>query len=61
MESIHNYEKALESITRRITEARDISKKNKELLEKFRDDCFANNIGLARIIRYLYALRDLSI
>jgi len=61
MANIYNYEKRLKSIEINIQQSKKISQKNKKLILEFRDDCFANNIGLARIIRYLYCLRDISI
>ncbi len=61
MESIHNYEKSLEGITKRIELAEAITQQNKILITKFRNECFANNISLARIVRYMYCLRDLAI
>jgi len=60
MESIHDYPKALEGIKRRIGDSDSISQKNKTLITRFTEDCFAHSIGLACIIRYLYALRDLA-
>lgn len=58
---IHDYQKRLESINRRISEASAISITNKQCIGRFRDECFARNIGAARVVRYLYALRDLAV
>ncbi|MEK6819056.1 MAG: tyrosine-type recombinase/integrase, partial [Nanoarchaeota archaeon] len=57
---IYNYEKRLQSLERNIDLDSDISKENKILILKFKEECFAHNIGLARVVRYLYCLRDMA-
>jgi len=61
MEDIYEYEKRLESILRRTMSSKEISKENKRVIDKFVTNCFAKPMGKARIIRYLYCLRDLAI
>ena len=41
---IHNYDKLLVSTLRRMKES-NISEKNKKIIEKFGDFCFATGIG----------------
>jgi len=60
MESIYDYDKRLNGIIKRIVDSEEISDKNKKIILNFKEDCFAQNIGLARIIRYMYCLRDLA-
>lgn len=60
MESIYDYDKRLEGILKRIVESEEISDINKKIILNFKEDCFAQNIGPARIIRYMYCLRDLA-
>jgi integrase/recombinase XerD len=57
---IYDYEKRLGSIESNIQNSTEVSQVNKKLILKFRDECFANNIGIARIVRYLYCLRDMA-
>jgi hypothetical protein len=47
MVDIYLYEKRLKSIENNIKNSKEINKTNKELSLKFRDDCFANGVGLA--------------
>ncbi len=61
MISIYPYEKRLKAIERNIQNSDRINSQNKKLILEFKDECFANSIGIARIIRYLYSLRDLAV
>jgi integrase/recombinase XerD len=58
-ESIHNYEKRLESALRKVRRS-SISKRNKELIFKFRDECFSIGLSVGRVIKYIYYLIKLS-
>lgn len=58
---IYKYKQMLASIESRIASASSLSNENKRCIERFRDDCFAHNIGQARVIRYLYCLRDMAL
>lgn len=60
MVEIYDYEKRLNGIVGRIKNSEEISEKNKKIILNFKEDCFAQNIGYARIIRYMYCLRDLA-
>jgi len=57
---IYPYERILKNLEKSIEADKNVSKSNKSLIFKFRDECFANNLSLARIIRYLFCLRDMS-
>ncbi len=61
MESIYDHRKALENVIENIKRNIEISMENKTLMFEFRDDCLAQNIGLARIIKCLYILKNISI
>jgi len=56
---IHNYEKKFESALRKM-QTSNISKRNKKLIEKFYNFCFANGIGKPRVVKYLGTLRQLA-
>jgi site-specific recombinase XerD len=58
---IYDYEKRLERVLEKIAHAQNISDSDKELIFKFKDNCFSDGIGRARILRYMYSLYDLSI
>ncbi len=58
---IHNYKKRLESISRKIEFSEQISKANKELFVKFKNNCFSEGISVCRITRYLYCLHDIAV
>jgi len=57
---IHNYDKLLASTLSRMR-ASNISERNKKLIEKFNDFCFATNIGKARVIKYTQTLKQLAL
>ena len=61
MVEIYPYKKRLKSIEENIQNSDKISQENKDLIFEFRDDCFAYGIGLARVIRHFYCLRDMAI
>lgn len=49
---IHNYDRNYEVWLRKLNENKKISKKNKQIITKFRDACFLNGMTKARVIRY---------
>jgi len=59
MDIYHN-EKRLKGIEKSIESDKGISKENKSLIFKFKDECFANNLSVTRIVRYMFSLRDLA-
>ena len=61
MVDIYNYQTRLRSIEKNIQESKEISEVNKKLISQFKNECFAQNIGLARIVRYHFCLRDIAI
>jgi len=58
-ESIHNYEKRLETALRNVRRS-SISQENKEVIFKFKDECFSNGLSTGRVIKYIYYLIKLS-
>jgi len=50
---IYNREKTLKRVIERIEKELPFSKKNKEIVMKFKNELFSQNIGLAKICRYL--------
>ena len=57
---IHNYDKLLVSTLSRMR-ASNISERNKKIIEKFGDFCFASGIGKARVIKYTQTLKHLAL
>jgi site-specific recombinase XerD len=57
---LYNYERRIKRIEENITQNPEISQADKELILKFRNECFANNLSLARTVRYLFCLRDMA-
>lgn len=57
---IHNYDRLLVSTLRRMKES-NISEKNKKIIEKFGDFCFASGIGKARVVKYTQTLKQLAL
>jgi len=53
---IHNYEKKFIQTIKNL-EKSSISKRNKEIILKFKDKCIINGLGKPRIIKYLWVLR----
>ena len=60
MDEVYHYEKRIIQTEELVRKDKDVSEINKELIFKFRDDCFANNLSMARIVRYMYSLRDMA-
>jgi len=58
-ESIHDYEKRLETALRKVRGS-SISTKNKEVICKFKDECFSNGLSAGRAIKYTYYLIKLA-
>src|SRR3989344_4753566 len=61
MDMIYHSERQLESLNKRLNANPDVSAKNKNIIVRFRDECFANNISVSRVMRYMYCLRDLAL
>ena len=60
MDEIYHYEKRIIQVEELINKDKEVSKINRDLIFKFRDDCFANNLSMARIVRYMFSLRDMA-
>lgn len=56
---IHNYERKLEQETARVSTL-NISERNKKIVFKFRDYCFAQGLSQARIWRYLQLIPKIA-
>ena len=59
-ESIHNYERRFKSVLNKLNNDSSISKKNKLLILKFKEDCFANGLSTGRATKYIYHLIRLN-
>jgi site-specific recombinase XerD len=59
MEDVHAYRKRYELAIRLLRES-DISQRNKQLIEKFCNDCFAQGIKAGRVQKYAYILRRVA-
>ncbi len=59
MEDVHFYSKRYEVAIRLLRDS-CISQKNKELIEKFCNDCFAQGITAGRVQKYAYILRKVA-
>jgi integrase/recombinase XerD len=57
---IHNYKRRFERTVERINESTDISKENKETILNFKDYLLSENVGTAKIERYLFDLMKYS-
>ena len=57
---IHNYDKQLVSTLERMKSS-SISNKNKAIIEKFGNSCFATGIGKPRVIKYVQTLKTLAL
>ena len=57
---IHNYDKQLVSTLERMKSS-SISNKNKAIIEKFGNNCFATGIGKPRVIKYVQTLKTLAL
>jgi len=58
-ESIHNYEKRLETALRNVKNS-PTSEKNRQIILKFKDECFSNGLSIGRVVKYIYYLLKLS-
>ena len=58
-EDIHNYAKRYE-IALRLLKQSNISERNKELIEKFCNECFAQGVKAGRVQKYAYILRKVA-
>ncbi|MEK6873054.1 MAG: hypothetical protein AABW90_03515 [Nanoarchaeota archaeon] len=54
--NIHNYQRRFERTVERIRNSPDISNENKEITIRFKDYLLSENIGIAKIERYLFDL-----
>ena len=52
----HDFDGLMKSTLSRISKDTDISKRNKELILKFRDDCFSQGMGKPRVLFYMNRL-----
>lgn len=59
MEDVHAYRKRYEIAIRLLRES-GISQRNKQLIEKFCNDCFAQGIKAGRVQKYAYILRKVA-
>jgi len=59
MEDVHSYSKRYETAIRLLRNS-EISERNKELIEKFCNDCFAQNITPGKVQKYAYILRKVA-
>jgi len=59
MEDVHAYRKRYEIAIRLLRES-GISQRNKQLIEKFCNDCFAQGIKAGRVQKYAYILRRVA-
>ena len=59
MEDVHSYSKRYETAIRFLRNS-EISERNKELIEKFCNDCFAQNITPGKVQKYAYILRKVA-
>ena len=57
---IHNYENDFKTVMVKMRSS-DISAKNKNLIEKFGNFCFASSIGKPRVIKYTWTLKKLAL
>lgn len=57
---IHSYDKQLVSTLERMKSSK-ISDKNKAIIEKFGNNCFATGIGKPRVIKYVQTLKTLAL
>jgi len=58
---IYNFEESLKRELKRIREAEDISSSAKAKIYRFQEDCIAEGIGAARILKYLRDLRKTAL
>lgn len=53
---IHNYKRRPDRTLERIKESKEVSTKNKEIILNFHDSCFAEDLSVCKIEKYLYDL-----
>ena len=58
---IYHHKRESERLLLTIGNSRTISPNNKLRMLEFRDDCLANNIGLARIVKCLHILKNVAV
>ena len=58
---IYHHKRESERLLLTIGNSRTISPNNKLRMLEFRDDCIANNIGLARIVKCLHILKNVAV
>jgi len=56
----HHYKKRLDQVLEKIKSDQAISKKNKQTIFKFKENCFVEGLSFGRIVRYMYDLRNLA-
>lgn len=59
-EDIYSRDKTLRNSLERMRNSEHIIDKNKSLIIKFHNQCFAEGLSTARIVKYLYTLQQLS-
>lgn len=59
-ESIHNYDSKMKAVLNKLNNNSSISQRNKDLILKFKEDCFANGLSKGRAIKYIYHLKKLN-
>lgn len=57
--NIYNFEKQLDSAIKNLARS-NISKRNKKIIMNFHDSCFAEELSVPRIIKYVSTLKNIS-
>ncbi|MBU3904923.1 MAG: hypothetical protein KJ906_02130 [Nanoarchaeota archaeon] len=60
MEEIHNTKRKLSTQIKRIKESNTLSKKNKDIILKFYDECYSQGLSDMRVLYYIIKLWKLS-
>lgn len=58
---IHNFDRQLQEVLKKIKAAKNMSTRNKKLITKFHNQCFAEGLSIPRIAHYMQILRSLAI
>jgi len=58
-ESIHDYDRRLELVLRKV-KTLPISERNRQIILRFKDECFSQGLSKGRVIKYMYYLLKLS-
>jgi len=58
---IHNFESMIRSALSGIKSSRRISEKNKEIIERFYQQCITEGMSSSRALKYLYTLKKLAL